>query len=89
MRREIIRKLRTYFFLDIEALESEHSLNFDRYFQREKEILSHFTNDGLVVLDQHRLTVTEDGLHFAELVSSVFDAYTNKRLLAVLDSRRV
>ena len=89
MRRKIIRKLRTYFFLDIEAIEHEYSLNFDQYFRQEKEIFSHFMKDGLVVLDQRRLAVTETGLNFAELIASVFDAYTNKKPLAKLDSRRI
>ena len=89
MRREIIRKLRTYFFLGIEALEREYSLNFDQYFQLEKKILAHFIKDDLVVLNRQNLVVTEAGLHFAELIASVFDAYTNNQFLAKLDSRRI
>lgn len=89
MRRKIIRKLRTYFFLDIKAIEHEYSLDFDQYFQQEKKILEYFVKDGLVVLNQHGLTVTETGLHFAELIASVFDAYTNKQLLIELDARRI
>ncbi len=89
MRRKIIRKLRTYFFLDFESIENEYSLDFEQYFHVEKKILAHFVRDGLVVLDRHSLTVTELGLHFAELIASIFDGYTNKKLLSELDSRRL
>ena len=86
MRRNIIRKLRTYFSLDIGAIEYEYSLEFDKYFQRERKILDYFVKDGLVALDDGRLTVTDTGLHFAELVASIFDVYTNENLLARLGS---
>lgn len=90
LRRDIIRKLRTYFRLDIADIETRYSLlDFDLYFAREKEILEkHFVKDGLVVLDDWKLEITEAGLHFAELIASVFDAYTNEKLLVQLDGRR-
>lgn len=85
LRRDIIRRLRTYFFLDIGVLEHKYSLEFDQYFQKEKIILDYFMRDGLVVQDDGRITVTEDGLHFAELIASVFDVYTNEMLLSRLE----
>ena len=39
-----------------------------------------------MALDDGRLTVTDTGLHFAELVASIFDVYTNENLLARLGS---
>lgn len=89
MRRKIIRKLRTYFSLDIKGIEQEYSLNFEEYFHQEKKILAHFVRDGLVVLNQESLTATEPGLHFAELIASIFDSYTNQQLLVELDSRSI
>src|SRR3990167_2161628 len=88
MRREIIRKLRTYFVLDIGDIAKRYATVVDCTFEHEDRLLAHFIQDGLVIIDNNKLVITETGLHFAELIASVFDAYTNKNLLTELDSRR-
>ena len=87
MRRDIIRRLRTYFALDITEIEQKYSLlSFWMYFKRERELLdAHFVKDGLVLVTASHVGATELGLHFAELIASVFDKYTNAALFEKLD----
>lgn len=80
--RDIIRRLRTYFVLDCSTLD------FDYYFRKELQILDYFVGDGLVRFDSdHKLVITEEGIHFTELIASTFDSYTNDGLLVCLEER--
>ncbi len=81
IRRQIIFKLRTYFSVNLASF----GVDFDEYFQSEKKILEHFIRDGLVEIKWPTLVMTETGVLFAELIASVFDKYTNGRLLAKLE----
>ena len=47
-------------------------------------IVSYFIADGLVELKDYTLALTSLGSHFAELIASVFDGYTNESLLVKL-----
>ena len=50
LRRDIIRKLRTYFIIKIPDIESRINTSFKDYFQKEIAILTEFAKDELVIL---------------------------------------
>ncbi|CAA7618451.1 oxygen-independent coproporphyrinogen III oxidase [Magnetospirillum sp. UT-4] len=76
LRRQLIKTLRTYFIIDIPALEASFGIRFAEYFAPEIATLREFAEDGLLTLDGEALRLTENGRHFSSLVCSVFDKYT-------------
>ncbi|MBF0127527.1 MAG: hypothetical protein HQM02_10000 [Magnetococcales bacterium] len=75
LRRDIVKRLRTYFTLDIRHIEQVYGLNFQDHFATEQTDLAEFVRDGLVEVTPERITMTETGKHFANLVCSIFDSY--------------
>ncbi len=75
LRREIIQKIRTYFYIDFGQVERKYGLDFRSYFQKEIRKLEPFIADGLVRLTDGDLTVTEMGYQFANVICTCFDSY--------------
>ena len=75
LRRDIIKRLRTYFVLEIAPIQNRISLPFRDYFRREFEMLPVFAKDGLVILADDKITITETGKYFASLIAGIFDRY--------------
>lgn len=78
-RRYIIRALRTYFMYDFrvgdDVIRPDENKFWRDYFKREIEMLHPFIDDGLVMLTDSKLLITEDGKYFTDLIISVFDKY--------------
>ncbi|MEO5333287.1 MAG: oxygen-independent coproporphyrinogen III oxidase [Magnetococcus sp. YQC-5] len=75
LRRDIIKTLRTYFSLDIHSFQQKYGLNFFEYFAKEHYDLDEFVRDQLIEVTPERISMTETGKHFANLVCSIFDNY--------------
>jgi oxygen-independent coproporphyrinogen-3 oxidase len=75
IRRDVIRKLRTYFSINKREVEDNLTISFDSYFSHELNMLSEFQKDGLCFITENEITMTELGKHFAGIMVSVFDSY--------------
>lgn len=75
LRREVIQVLRSYFHIDFRDIENKYGINFQNHFRDELVSMNDFVNDGLVVVSDQTLTITELGHQFANLVCEKFDAY--------------
>ncbi len=75
IRRDIIRKLRTYFEIEIPYIESRINASFKNYFKKEIDMLAEFIKDELVILTDKEIKITEKGKYFTDLIISIFDNY--------------
>lgn len=75
IRRDVIKTLRSYFFLDFSVIEKEHNIVFTDYFKEELIRLQELAQDGIIILSENIITITELGKQFASLVCRHFDKY--------------
>lgn len=75
LRRAVIQALMCRFEVDIEAIETDHRIAFDRYFRGELIELDELAQDGLVTLGQGRITVTPQGRLLVRSICMLFDRY--------------
>ena len=78
IRRDIIKKTRTYFEVKFEDVETKYGINFKSHFSSELALLLEFEKDGLVSVMPDRFKVTELGKHFSPQICEVFDEYANR-----------
>jgi coproporphyrinogen III oxidase-like Fe-S oxidoreductase len=78
IRRQIIKNLRTYFAINFEVIEKQWDINFRSYFKSELSKLSEFESDGLLIIGETNITLTEEGQHFSNLIGSIFDQYLER-----------
>ena len=77
-RRYIIMPLMTQGYADIKAWESAFGESFSRYFHQEIQHLKQYSNDELIDLNTHFLTILPKGQYFIRQIANVFDQYRNK-----------
>ena len=75
MRRDIITRLRSYFYLDCRSIEEQYGINFEKYFGEEKTILCDFAQENIIELSNTTIVITESGKQFANLVCETFDRF--------------
>ncbi|PMM02949.1 oxygen-independent coproporphyrinogen III oxidase [Vibrio kanaloae] len=75
LRREVIKQLICNFKLDKTTIESEFSVNFNRYFKEDLELLQTFINDGLIEVDNKEIRVTLRGRLLIRNICMCFDKY--------------
>lgn len=75
IRRDIMHTLRSFFALNIEKIEKQHSINFNEYFKQEFPLLEDFAKDGILKLSKTEIAITELGRHFTFLVCRIFDKF--------------
>ncbi len=75
MRREIIHTFRTYFTLNLGAVEKKYAVDFHKYFKAEILLLEKFRADGILEFDGDNINITDNGKYFTGLVCRVFDRY--------------
>lgn len=74
LRREIIERLMTDMAADLDAICARHGASAGA-FATELESVARLEADGLVAVDGHRMTITDQGRPFVRLVAAAFDAY--------------
>ena len=82
IRRDIIRKIRSYFHLNIVEIEKLYDIEFKEYFELELIKLEQFAEDGLIEMIDNAIVVTETGYQFTNIICRVFDKYYNGDLMA-------
>lgn len=80
IRRDIIHRLRSYFFLDRRWIEKKYNINFKKYFEKEEAILGHFAKDGVLEPSGDTIRITEMGKDFISLVCRIFDGFRQKNI---------
>lgn len=75
LRREVIKQLICNFKLDKTMIESEFSVNFNRYFKEDLGLLQTFINDELVEVDDKEIRVTLRGRLLIRNICMCFDKY--------------
>jgi oxygen-independent coproporphyrinogen-3 oxidase len=75
LRGRIIEHLMCDLAVDIGAVQREMNLAAGGSFEGELQALAPLTNEGIVVIDGHRIQVPEKGRPYVRLVAAAFDAY--------------
>ena len=75
IRRDVIKTLRNFFFLNYVDIEEKYDMEFKEYFKEEIVALAKFSEDGLLELSDNRIIINELGYQFTDLFCSVFDSY--------------
>ncbi len=79
IRREVIMDIMCNLGVDFKKVERAFSINFKDYFSRELEELEELERDGLVVLKEDRISITELGRLLVRNVAMVFDKYLRNK----------
>jgi oxygen-independent coproporphyrinogen-3 oxidase len=80
IRRDIIHKLRCYFFVDCLEIEYKFDIKFEEYFENEKLLLEEFAKDGLLEVSEKTFRITELGKYFTFQICHTFDNFAEKKL---------
>ena len=75
VRRAVIMAVMCQGQVSFESIELAHLIEFRKYFASELEALEKLVEQGLVVLDDTSIQVTEMGWFFVRAVAMVFDRY--------------
>jgi len=75
LRRDVILELFCNFHLDFAALGARHGVDLADHFARERDVLLPFERDGLVLLSNEAIHVTELGRFFVRNIAMTFDLY--------------
>ena len=75
LRRDVIKTLRNFFSLDLSSIEEKYHIRFKDYFKQEYIQLAEYDKDGMLELRDDRVTITEIGKLFANLICKTFDAF--------------
>jgi len=75
LRRSVIMRMMCDLELDYAKLSKNLQVDFKTHFEKELNNLDEFVADGLMVLDDNKLTVTNKGRLFIRNIAMTFDAY--------------
>ena len=79
IRRDIIRKIRTFFNVEFNYFEKKYHKNFKNYFEMELNNLKNFEADGLLKINEKNIIITPLGEHFSPQIANVFDQYNDQQ----------
>ena len=79
LRRDVITRLMCDFEIKYDYIENKYDIEFDRYFAWGLANLKGMTEDGLVVLEKRKITVTENGRLFIRNIAMNFDGYLERQ----------
>ena len=95
IRQHATQQLRSYFKIDFKQFEKMFKINTKEYFSKEIEYLSEMIKDGLVIVSDEGIEMTELGRDFSQNISNVFDEYDpptksyNERLATIKQAKLV
>ena len=75
IRQHATQQLRSYFRIDFKQFERNLKINPKEYFGKEIEYLDEMIEDGLVILSNDGIEITELGRDFSQNITNVFDKY--------------
>jgi oxygen-independent coproporphyrinogen-3 oxidase len=75
IRQHATQQFRSYFKLDFKNFEEKFKINPKEYFSKEIKYLDEMIKDGLVIVSNNGIEMTELGKDFSQNISNVFDIY--------------
>ncbi len=78
LRREVIARLICHFRLEFSQIEEMYINDFNRYFFNEMKEIKLMEGDGLLLVDDEKIDVSQTGRFFIRNICSVFDKYFNR-----------
>ncbi len=78
LRKAVIMELMANFSIDIKRVESEHHIDFKRYFADALEALQEFVEADLITITEDKITVSTTGTLLIRNIAMPFDAYMKK-----------
>lgn len=75
VRQHATQQIRSFFCLDYENFREVYGIDFKSYFKDEVDYLQEFQSDGLLVIEEKRIVLTEIGRDFVQTIMNVFDVY--------------
>jgi oxygen-independent coproporphyrinogen-3 oxidase len=75
LRRQVIMELMCSGPVDFAAINQAHGIDFKTYFADELALLTQYEEAGLIVVDEHRISVTPKGRMFVRASGMVFDKH--------------
>ncbi|MFQ5627736.1 MAG: oxygen-independent coproporphyrinogen III oxidase [bacterium] len=79
LRREVIMRLMCDFSLDFEKIDEQFDIRFESYFEEALAQLDAFILDGLIILKDREITVTEMGRLLIRNIAMPFDRYLQQK----------
>jgi oxygen-independent coproporphyrinogen-3 oxidase len=79
LRREIINQLMCNNSLDIKKLEKKWNIDFNKYFKSSLENLQKMANDGLLTIEESKISITTSGRLLARSICMLFDRYLQEK----------
>lgn len=73
IRRDIIHRLRCYFFVDYSEIERRFNIKFEEYFKNEILLLEGFVKDDLLDVSEKAISITDLGKFFTFYICRAFD----------------
>ena len=93
IRQEATQQFKSYLRMDFKQFEEKFKINPKEYFSKEIEYLDEMIKDGLVIVSDDGIELTELGKDFSQNISNVFDKYDppnksyNERLVAIQNAK--
>lgn len=87
IRADVIKQLICHFELDMQHIAAKYQVAFDTYFEDSLQALKPLQDDGLVTIENQRITVTARGNLFIRIICMCFDAHLQKQISATRFSR--
>ncbi len=78
LRGHIIERLMCDMTVDLDAVADESDFDIATDFSEELDSLRPFQENGSVLIDGHRIRITEKGRPYMRLVASAFDTYLTR-----------
>jgi len=89
IRRRVILNIMCHFMVSFLEIEKEFSIDFKNYFKNGLKQLQQFAEDGLVIIDDESITVTEMGRYLIRNIAMNFDGFIERKQDAGKYSRTV
>ena len=78
-RLDVIQQIMCRRSIDIASIERRHDIDFNRYFADALARLQPLVEDGLVLLERMRVSVSSRGRLLLRIIAMCFDRYTHER----------
>ena len=75
IRQQATQHMRSYFGIDFNQFETDFQINPREYFKTEIDYMKEMKEDGLIIISDNGIKMTELGMDFCQNISNVFDAY--------------
>ena len=80
IRQKVVKDIRTYFELDYKEIDNAYKINSKDYFANEIKNLKPLEDDGLIKIDQDKISLTDLGIHFSPQIANIFDFYDDQKI---------